>query len=127
MATVGSPIPVHLPPYLPDKQKHRYQPRFDIWVVILTGVAFFTVLTWYTFLLQFYRYVIGYNSDSPKATRRILRRNAIAAFGFAVIWTTVLVAMYLYMRTARIISTKSNRRGQYKLGHPILPEEVSIK
>lgn len=121
------PTVVHSGPYHASPKLHKYHKaeRFNILVVALTAFVFFAVLAFYTFLLQLYRYYIGYNSEAPKEKRRILKKNALSAFGFLVIWLLVVAIFYFAMvSTNRIRSSRS--QGYSKLEHPPISEETRL-
>lgn len=64
-------------------------PGFNYYVVILTAVIFFTVLSWFNFVLAWYGTV---TSDDPNH-----KDNTVNTLGFAVLWTLIAVSIYIVM------------------------------
>lgn len=100
---------------------HRSHPTyFNIWIVILTAILFFVVLSWYNFVLATYNYLIGNNPNNLKNFNQLNFRNMIASLVFAIIWTLLSVVIYYIL----IPAIRTNQNEETESLHPLLRSEV---
>lgn len=60
---------------------HHHTIVFNVWVVIVTAVVFFIILSWYNALLSVYNYAIGYNPNEVCDYNRRNRETMMATIG----------------------------------------------
>lgn len=78
-----------------DRKTHEN--KFNYWIVIMTGMTFFGILSWYNFFLVLFNYILGTTSISGQNTKQQL----ITTFGYAMLWTIFVIIFYL-------VATKRN-------------------
>ena len=64
-------------------------PHFNYFIVIMTALFFFTVLAWFNFALALYSTITTSDRDHEDTT--------LINLGFAVIWTLIVVLIYVFM------------------------------
>ena len=88
-------------------------PSVNIFIVILTALIFFTVLSWFNFALAFYGTLTSTDPDHVDITMN--------NFGFAIMWTVVTIAIYYAMEWAEVLTSNNNNTNDDE--HPLLQEE----
>ena len=68
----------------------------NIWIIILTAIIFYAVLSWYNFFLALYNYMICRNSESERCQNN--SNDVGYSFGVAIIWTTIAIVIYMIFR-----------------------------
>jgi hypothetical protein len=69
-------------------------PDFNVWLIVLSAVFFFLVLSIYNFVLSVYNYMIGNNLNNVDNYNKINKFNMFAAFGYILVWLIVTISMY---------------------------------
>lgn len=93
----------------------RNRVLFNGYVVVLTGLFFFAILSWYNFSLALINYVTYNNPTGVRHFRRRSKKNALVTFYFAVSITIAVVALYFLIRPR----VKSRRQLGYQVPtHP---------
>ncbi len=90
--------PIHLPQHiftstLTDQKMHTSP--FNVWMILLTAIFFFTVLAWFNFTLAFYGTIISTDPEHKDET--------MSTFGFALVWTIVAIAIYYAMNSSGVL------------------------
>lgn len=90
--------PVHFPQHIftstmVDHSMHHS--GFNVWMVVLTAIFFFTVLAWFNFALAFYGSITTTDPDHEDET--------MSTLGFAIIWTVTAIAIYFTMEWSGVL------------------------
>lgn len=75
--------------------KKTNENKFNYWIIIMTGITFFGVLSWYNFFLVLFNYICGTSTISNQ------KEQLISTLGYAALWTFFVVIFYL-------VATKRN-------------------
>ena len=94
---------------------------FNVWLVILTAIFFFLVLSIYNLVLSLYNLFIGNTSDDQ--TVEDLNTIALTTFGFFLVWLVITILTYLFLKYYNLLNSSNNNDS---LEHPLLREEPSI-
>ena len=96
---------------------------FSVWIVILTAVFFFLVLSWYNFLLALYNYLITDipRSESPERANDSNFKGMVSSFGFALIWTLISIFILIVMAKYGMLTGKKETTEEL---HPLLRSDV---
>lgn len=82
-------------------------PSFNIYIIIITALIFFTVLSWFNFVLAWYGTLITTDPEHKDQT--------LVTFGYAIIWTIITIIIYTVMNTNDVLSY-----GPFDYGKPPL-------
>jgi len=91
-------------------EKHPY---FNKFIVIVTALFFFTILSWFNFALSWYGTITTTDPEHKDQT--------LSSLGFALIWTFITVAIYLLTEYFNLLSSPVEDSG-----HPLLREGRDI-
>jgi len=108
---------LHFPQHHPfsstlTDHRGRHHASFNMFIVILTALFFFTVLVWFNFVLAFYSTITTCDPNHVDAT--------MSNLGFALIWTVITIAIYYAMDWANVLDSESMDGS-----HPLLRGEGS--
>ena len=89
-------LPLHTPQHqftstLNGKYHHS---GFNIYIVIITALIFFLILTFYNFVLAVYNYYTGYNPDGVKNVDARNFRIVLQTLGFLLVWLAITAVIY---------------------------------
>jgi hypothetical protein len=76
------------------------QSSFNLWIVIITAVIFYAVLSWYNFISTAYNYVIDFEENLIEITKD----QVIANFGFAIFWSFIAFLLYKYFNSSGLLT-----------------------
>lgn len=80
---------------------HEYRSLFNVWIVILTAIFFFMVLSWYNVGLVLYsRFVQDDVNDTEKKS---LNREILTTVGYAIFWTLIGILIYYIFNRAQLL------------------------
>lgn len=83
-------------------QTHRYgestELGVNIWIIILTAIIFYGVLSWYNFFLALYSWFIGSNPNNIDNPDEENFNTVILTLGFAIFWTVVAILAYYFFQ-----------------------------
>jgi hypothetical protein len=110
---------------------------FNIYLVVMTAMFFFLVLSWYNFFLSLYYYIFKYNPNTTvkdkkkelqgkyiKENEIILRNAALVSFGYALFWSLVTILTYLFLDAHGYLQVSPETSKYFEL-HPLLRDEAS--
>ena len=112
---IMSLAPVHFPQHIftSTMTDHRiHHSGFNVWMVLLTAIFFFTVLAWFNFALAFYGTITTTDCDHDDQT--------MSTLGFAIVWTVTAIAIYYAMEWSGVLGGGDNLRDSE---HPVLMGE----
>jgi len=89
---LGTPVFPVPPNHTNSTNRQQHTSPFNLWLVIMTAIIFFAILAWYNFSLAVYRYMIGSTPESGISNGN----DILSSFGFAFMWTVIVVISYLY-------------------------------
>lgn len=101
---------------------------FNVWLVLLTAIFFFLVLSWYNFFLSAYYYVTdntAFLSPDTECKQYTLRNQMIGTFFFALFWTFVAVLIYYILNNLGWLNV-SKETANYWQEHPVLRDEARL-
>ena len=108
--------PVHFPQHTFTStlmnHKTHHSAGFNVWIVLLTAIFFFTVLAWFNFVLAFYATVTTTDPNHKDQT--------MSTLGFAILWTLIAILMYYVMESFGMIQGSEGSDGSE---HPLLRNE----
>jgi hypothetical protein len=113
--------PTHTPPhtFTSTLENRQYKSDFNVWIVILTAVFFFLVLSIYNFFIAIYNYIIGNNPNNIKNYNKINYFNVFATFGFMLIWFIIAISLYLLFNGFCLLGSAKSLDT-----HPLLKDET---
>ncbi len=104
---------------------------FNVWIVLLTAILFFTVLAWFNFALAFYGTLVNTpNNDTNicngchKCDRPRHVDQTMSTLGFAIVWTIVTIILYYAMEYADVLGHKTENNDDTE--HPLVPGEERV-
>ena len=98
---------------------HTYRPLFNVWLVVLTAIFFFLILSWYNFAFAIYNFYINPNDTD----REVLKNEILTSTGFLAVWTLVAVFVYLILNHFELLgSSDLDVTGE----HPVLQDELRV-
>lgn len=110
--------PLHTPTHqFTSTIDHHHQIVFNVWVVIVTAVIFFIILSWYNALLSVYNYAIGYNPNEVCDYNDRNKQTMFATIGYAIIWTGLALSVYICLACSGRLQSENIG------GHPLLRGE----
>ena len=90
-------------PFTSTMTKHN-PPAINIFIVLLTALIFFSVLSWFNFALAVYGTLTSTDPNHVDTTMNSL--------GFAIIWTIITISIYYTMEYAEVLSSPSPDSGE---------------
>jgi ABC-type sugar transport system permease subunit len=104
---------------------------FNIWLVLLTALFFFTVLSWYNFVLSLYYYLTHntsyLTSEGLNQCEKLekLRKQTLGSLVFALIWSGIALFIYWLLSSLGWLNGDSTEQ-KYWESHPLLRDEARI-
>ena len=107
----------HFPkhPFTSTMTTHQAKiPSVNVFIVLLTALIFFSVLSWFNFVLAFYETITKYNSNSnnnfnnKNNNNSNNKNNTLHTLGFAIIWTLITISIYYTMKWAGVLSNDNS-------------------
>ena len=95
---------------LHNKKRSSY---FNKYIVIVTALFFFTILSWFNFALSWYATITTNDPDHEDQT--------LSSLGFALIWTFITLTIYFLSEYFDLLSSYAEDSG-----HPLLREGRDI-
>ena len=74
---------------------------FNYWLIFMTAVIFFTVLSFYTFLLSLFGYFVRNDDDNDKDNRR----GVLSLLAFFLVWLAFLIIIYIILDSREMLFT----------------------
>ena len=109
-------FPGHIPPFTSTLHEHSLKSSINLWIVIITALFFFLVLSWYNFSIAAYNYYF----EIVDKDRKMLSANLFSTLGFAVLWSILSVLLYLYLDYFGYLSASEEMKNL----HPLLKDEL---
>lgn len=129
-------VPLHIPSHIPSHTQAftstlHHTSLFNLWLVILTAMFFFTILSWYNFLSSLYYYLSNNTSylsgEDLSQHEKIekLRNQMVGTLIFALIWTVItLLSYWLLSGLGWLEGDESSQK--YWETHPLLRDEARL-
>lgn len=90
---------------LHDRKHHLL--GFNVYIVLMTALVFFSILAWFNFVLAWYGTWISTDPDHVDQT--------LSTLGFALIWTGISILLYYVMKYTGVLGLLTEEEG-----HPLL-------
>jgi len=90
------------------------KPDINIWIIIVTGVIFFIVLSWYDAISSLFLYNFG--NGNASTTIDVVRANML----YAVFWTIFAIIVYIVLERKGKLSSKKS----YTERHPPAKDNI---
>ena len=87
-----------------DASSNNTIPDINVWIIIITAVIFYAVLSWYNFFLASYNYITGNNPDKIENLDQENLKIVGLTFGFAIFWTIVAIGLYTFLAYKGMLS-----------------------
>lgn len=71
--------------------------NINVWIIVITAIIFYVILSWYNALLFTYYYATGYNPNKVKDINKTNRIIMLTSIGYAIIWTVISVCVYYFL------------------------------
>ena len=91
-------------PIIGTTHEEAHGPDINIWIIIITAVIFYAVLSWYNFFLATYNYMVRNNSENKDDPDPDNLKTMGLTFGFAVFWTLIAIFLYMILRNQGMLS-----------------------
>ena len=78
---------------IPRVFDNNLEKKFNYWTILMTSFIFFTVLSFYTFLLSLFGYFFRDEDDKDKDDER----RVIVFLLFFVLWLVLLICLYIFL------------------------------
>lgn len=96
--------PFHHNIFTSTLHEHEHEKRgpslFNMWLVIITAMFFFTILSWYNFLLALFNVY----SNPNESDSELLKNEVLATLVFAFLWTLLVIIAYLTFESYGFLS-----------------------
>jgi len=99
---------------------HDYHSIFNVWIVILTAIFFFVVLSWYNVFLSLWSKIARQRELTDKELQD-LNGEILVTFIYAIFWTLLgILVYYILDRSEKLGSGDDEAESE----HPLLRGEV---
>ena len=117
--------PIHSPTQIfTSTMTDHHISSFNVWIILLTAILFFTVLAWFNFVLAFYGTLVSSTRTKRNTNNQPTHTDeTLSTLGFAIVWTVVAIVMYYAMEWAEVLGTDRNNTNRE---HPLIPNEGRV-
>lgn len=98
---------------------HEYHSIFNAWIVVLTAIFFFIILSWYNVGLILYSRFVRDNLDDKEAES--LNREILITTGYAIFWTLIGILVYYVLNRMELLG-RGDRGVESE--HPVVQDEA---
>ena len=91
-------------PIIGTTSEEAHGPDINVWIIVITALIFYSVLSWYNFFLATYNYMVRNNSENKENPDPDNLRIMGLTFGFAFFWTLLAIGLYILFRNQGMLS-----------------------
>jgi len=99
---------------------HDYHSIFNVWIVILTAIFFFVVLSWYNVFLSLWS-KIARQRDLTDKELQDLNGEILVTFIYAVFWTLLGILVYYILDRSEKLDSGDD---EIESEHPLIRGEI---
>jgi uncharacterized membrane protein len=104
-------------PFSSTIHKDVHKSPVNLWLVMVTAIFFFLILSVYNLALAIYNYTFNFREREKYE----LKNEVLATLGFVLFWGSIAVVFYLFLDS---IGYLGNSNGEENYEHPLLKDET---
>lgn len=111
-----STLPYHHNVFSSTISKNQIRHPISVWIIIVTAMFFFLVLSIYNFFVALYNYMFNYGEDKTNNNLNIL----LSSLGILFLWLGLTLLVYLFLSSIGYLNEGDSSID----GHPLTKDEL---